>query len=122
MTPKTKAKSRTNTEVRSPARMTDALRTSTTIMVAAMNIRPPMVGVPCFDMCQVGPSSLMDCPAFSRRRAGMIPLPKMALITKPRTAAAAIFTKMESIGCTSAIFNFFFAADMIIAYSRGKRK
>ena len=39
--------------------------------MARMNINPPMVGVPCLDMCQVGPSSRMDCPAFSRRSTGI---------------------------------------------------
>ena len=60
MRPKTREKRRTNTEVRSPAKMADAFRTRTVTMTAMMNMTPPMVGVPCFAMCQVGPSSLMD--------------------------------------------------------------
>ena len=55
-----------------------------------MNISPPMVGVPCFDMCQVGPISLMDCPAFMRRSRGMSPFP-------PRAAAAKATTKLITI-------------------------
>ena len=73
------------------------LSTSTTTTTAAMNIRPPMVGVPCLDMCQVGPSSLMDCPAFHRRKAGTRNFPKMALMAKPSTTAARVFSRMGSI-------------------------
>ena len=41
-----------------------------TTAMAAMNISPPMVGVPDLDMCQRGPSSRMACPAFILRRNG----------------------------------------------------
>ena len=40
------------------------------MVMAAMNMIPPIVGVPCLDMCQDGPISLIDCPAFNARRAG----------------------------------------------------
>lgn len=38
--------------------------------IPRINISPPMVGVPCLDMCQVGPSSRMLCPAFHLRSRG----------------------------------------------------
>jgi len=41
-----------------------------------------MVGVPCLVMCQVGPISLMDWPAFSRTSAGISSLPAMTVMTK----------------------------------------
>ena len=34
--------------------------------MAAMNSNPPMVGVPCLDLCHAGPSSRMVCPNFRR--------------------------------------------------------
>ena len=52
-----------------------------------MNMSPPMVGVPCLDMCQVGPSSLMDWPAFIRRSTGIKIFPAMADTTKDTSAA-----------------------------------
>ena len=38
------------------------------MVTAAMNINPPMVGVPDLFMCHLGPSSRMACPALMRRR------------------------------------------------------
>src|SRR5699024_7802670 len=55
-----------------------------------MNMSPPMVGVPCLDICQVGPISLMDCPAFIRRRKGIRAFPARAVTTKAARKAAAI--------------------------------
>ena len=43
-----------------------------------MNIRPPIVGVPCFVMCHEGPISLIICPAFILRRNGTIKSPATA--------------------------------------------
>ena len=53
-----------------------------------MNIRPPMVGVPCLAMCQAGPISLMDWPAFSRTSAGISSLPAMAVMRKLTAAGS----------------------------------
>ena len=39
-----------------------------TLPMPMMNMRPPMVVVPCLFMCQVGPISLILCPAFSFRK------------------------------------------------------
>ena len=55
-----------------------------------MNISPPMVGVPCFVMCHVGPISLMDWPAFSFTSAGISSLPAMAVMTKLTTTGSTI--------------------------------
>ena len=55
-----------------------------------MNIRPPMVGVPCLVMCHEGPISLMACPAFSRRSAGISSLPTTAVMAKHTTAGSTI--------------------------------
>ena len=38
---------------------TDAMR------MAKMNMKPPMVGVPCLFLCQLGPMSRMVCPKCS---------------------------------------------------------
>ncbi len=55
-----------------------------------MNISPPMVGVPCLDMCQVGPSSLMDWPAFSRRGRGSAACLRWPVTTRHHHAATRI--------------------------------
>ena len=39
-------------------------------MEAIMNISPPIMGVPALLLCHVGPTSRMDCPAFSARSTG----------------------------------------------------
>ena len=44
-----------------------------------------MVGVPCLVMCQVGPISLMDCPAFIRRSTGIRARPANAVTRKAAT-------------------------------------
>ena len=54
-----------------------------------MKHRPPMVGVPFFLLCQVGPSSRTVWPKCSRCSAGIINLPDTAVITKPPMAADA---------------------------------
>ena len=51
--------------------------------------RPPMVGVPFFLLCHVGPSSRMVWPKCSRCSAGIMNLPATAVMAKPPTAAAA---------------------------------
>ena len=40
---------------------------STASVMAAIKITPPMVGVFCFPLCQVGPSSRIFWPNFSSR-------------------------------------------------------
>ena len=35
------------------------------MIVASMNVMPPMVGVPLLTLCDWGPSSLIYCPNFS---------------------------------------------------------
>ena len=117
--------------------MAGPLSTNTTMATAAINISPPMVGVPCLDMCQVGPSSLMAWPAFHRRRAGTKYLPSTALMTKPRITAARVLIRMESIPLHLRVFQLRFSLfwgpppfspggrarrTYIIAYSVGKRK
>ena len=64
--------------------------------MAMMNMSPPMVGVPCLAICQVGPSSLMDWPAFSRLRAGMRILPRTAVRTKLTARAIRISAIIDS--------------------------
>ena len=39
-------------------------------IVPKINISPPIMGVPALVLCQVGPISRMDCPAFSARSTG----------------------------------------------------
>ena len=55
-----------------------------TIVVARMNINPPIVGVPALRWCQVGPSSRMLCPALIFRRNGTSHAPMSAARTKAR--------------------------------------
>ena len=50
--------------------------------IPAMNMMPPMVGVPCLAMCQTGPISLMDCPAFRACSQGIRNLPIRAEAAK----------------------------------------
>ena len=42
-----------------------------TMSAAAMNERPPIVGVPSFDLCQRGPTSSIFCPSFMLRSFGI---------------------------------------------------
>ena len=107
MTPKIRAKRRTTSQVQSPRAASARFRTRAVTTVAAMNMMPPMVGVPCLDMCQVGPSSLMDWPAFSRRSMGMRNLPRTALMAKPRITAARIFIDVGSIPLYLRVFLLF---------------
>ena len=52
-----------------------------------MNISPPIVGVPCLVMCQVGPISLMLCPALSFTSSGIKSFPATAVMAKQITQA-----------------------------------
>ena len=64
----------------------------TTPMVSKMpkiNPRPPMVGVPFFLLCQVGPSSRMVWPKCRRCKAGINSQQVIAVTAKPPTAPAA---------------------------------
>src|SRR5699024_489598 len=49
---------------------------------------PPMVGVPCFLLCQVGPLSRMVCPKCRRCSSGISTQPDSAVIENAPTAAA----------------------------------
>ena len=61
---------------------------ATTVMpMPMMNISPPMVGVPCLVMCQVGPTSLMLWPALSLISSGISSLPATAVMAKHSTQA-----------------------------------
>ena len=42
-----------------------------TIKMAAMKKSPPMVGVPSFDLCHLGPISSIGCPIFRLISAGI---------------------------------------------------
>ena len=55
-----------------------------------MNMIPPMVGVPSLLLCQLGPISLMDWPAWSARRAGMSTHPTAAEMPNAANAANSI--------------------------------
>ena len=61
-----------------------------TLPMPMMNMRPPMVGVPCLFMCQVGPISLMLCPAFSFTSAGISSFPAMSVSIRLITPASII--------------------------------
>ena len=50
-----------------------------------MNMSPPMVGVPCLFLCQLGPTSRMVWPNFSLCRKGMIHFPSSAVTAKAMT-------------------------------------
>ena len=64
MAPKTSANSRTNICVKSPLRIDSKPTVRHTSVHALMKMTPPIVGVPDFDMCHVGPFSFISCPAF----------------------------------------------------------
>ena len=68
MAPPTRAKPSTNTACQFPWAMSRQPKASTDTAAAAMNMIPPMVGVPALVACHLGPSSRMACPAFRRRR------------------------------------------------------
>ena len=53
-----------------------------------MNMMPPMVGVPCFVMCQTGPSSRMAWPALALRSAGMMYRPDTTVTASDITNAS----------------------------------
>jgi hypothetical protein len=65
MAPNTRAKRKTYRWLKFPARSSSQPATTQAAPMARMNIIPPMVGVPCLDMCQVGPSVRMAWPAFT---------------------------------------------------------
>ena len=67
------------------SRLSTASATAT--VEAKMKHRPPMVGVPCFLLCQVGPISLMVCPKWSLCKKGTITMPDTAERTNPANAA-----------------------------------
>ena len=69
--------------------------------MAMMNMMPPMVGVPCLDMCQVGPSVRMAWPAFSRCSSGISSWPAMAATPK-----AIIKLRMYVMAGTLPVFLF----------------
>ena len=50
--------------------------------LAPMKVRPPMVGVPALVACQLGPTSRISCPAFSRRSMGIKIQPRVRLRAK----------------------------------------
>ena len=50
--------------------------------MAPAKITPPIVGVPCFDKCDCGPSSLSICPTFSLFKIGITSIPKATVATK----------------------------------------
>lgn len=56
-----------------------------------MNIKPPIVGVPAFPACQVGPSSRMLCPALSFLSSGTRNFPVIAETAKLSMQAMMIF-------------------------------
>src|SRR5574344_2054621 len=71
--------------VKSPFTMPSQPRITTVMPMPMMNMSPPMVGVPCLVMCQVGPISLMLCPALSLISSGISSLPATAVMTKQIT-------------------------------------
>ena len=79
MAPNTRANRNTTRWLCSPFCRSSHPAVSTAIPMPRMNISPPMVGVPCLERCQVGPSSRMDWPAFSRRSTGIRICPAMAV-------------------------------------------
>ena len=58
-----------------------------TAPMATMNISPPMVGVPALELCQVGPSCRISCPAFSFRSSASTNLPRIMVSTQPASNA-----------------------------------
>ena len=82
ITPNTRANRNTYRWLQFPAKISSRPATSAAAAMAMINMTPPMVGVPCLAMCQVGPSERMDCPAFSRRSRGMRICPTMAATPK----------------------------------------
>ena len=59
-------------------------------IAAAMNMMPPIVGVPALELCQLGPISRMDCPALRARSVGMSSLPKTSESTNVQSTTTAI--------------------------------
>ena len=46
-----------------------------------------MVGVPALELCQVGPSCRISCPAFSFRSSASTNLPRIMVSTQPASNA-----------------------------------
>ena len=70
----------------------------------AMNISPPIVGVPAFPECHVGPSSRILCPALSARSLGISTLPVAAATAKLKMQAITIFMFFDHSPIYSASF------------------
>ena len=51
------------------------------MVMAAAKITPPIVGVPCLDKCDCGPSSLSICPTFNFLKIGITNIPKTTVAT-----------------------------------------
>ena len=85
MTPNTRANSSTKPPPKRPAIKSGQPSAATATAAAMMNISPPMVGVPCLFLCQLGPTSRMVWPNFSLCRKGIIHFPKAAVMAKAIT-------------------------------------
>ena len=58
---------------------------------------PPMVGVPALELCQVGPSCRISCPAFSLRSSANTNRPRISVSTKLTRAANSTIFMMLSL-------------------------
>ena len=58
---------------------------------------PPMVGVPALELCQVGPSCRISCPAFSLRSSANTNRPKIIVSAKLIRAANSTIFMMLSL-------------------------
>ena len=65
-------------------------------IVPKMNISPPIMGVPALLLCQVGPISRMDCPAFSARSTGSSRYPMPPVRMQPAAAVIKILVMTSS--------------------------
>ena len=84
ITPKISAKPKTSMEDQTPK---SRQSTSVPIRAVRMKTRPPMAGVPALELCHLGPTSRMVCPAFSARSQGMMKRPASSAIRKQGTMA-----------------------------------
>ena len=61
---------------------------ATAIIIPIMNIMPPIVGMPCFFLCHLGPISRIVCPYLSFLNIGITIFPESAVATNAISAAA----------------------------------
>ena len=87
MSPKIRANRYTYRWAKSPASICCQPQAKVTMPLPRIKAMPPMVGVPALELCQVGPSCRISCPAFSFRSSASTNLPRIMVSTQPASNA-----------------------------------